>query len=200
MPLNVYMTDEIQSVEGFDLLARYLELGEPQFVSRCSAQSLPQWIEFIGASGPWLALAAASGIFLKSYLSKLGELAAEGTVKAFEKLKRVNGAEPITEISQIFAKLRSQMGPLGSVIIGINLQNDFYGAVLVIDSAEPLEIAFKLASFVSRVAALEELMRREIADGRAPTGNATVTIEADGSLTVEWLDRAMTGKYKRHLP
>jgi hypothetical protein len=59
MALRVYATDNVRSLDG------------------------PQWIRLIGSSAPWLLLAVPASIFLKRYLSKLGELAAEGTSELF---------------------------------------------------------------------------------------------------------------------
>jgi hypothetical protein len=199
MTLQVYITDEAELTEDYIAqLRKYLDVAEPGFISRRSASSLPQYIQLIGDSAAWLVLAAGASIFLKSYLSKLGELAAEGTIGLLKK-HRQSETERLLDVVEVLAKARSELGSDGSIVIGISLLNDSTGVVLPIRSCDALRIAVQLSRFVDNVEALEKLMNDEISKGHAPLGNAIVNIADDGSLTVEWIDQQMTGKHLRTL-
>lgn len=196
MPLNIFATENVRlEDETVERLRAYLDVGEPAYLARLSAGDLPQYIGLIGASTAWIVLVGAAGIFLKSYLSKLGEQAAEGTVGLFQKLRKRRGTEPIADVANILVDLRKGLGGNGSIVVGISLSDEYTGPVLRITESDPLDIAIKLSYFVLHAMSLEDAMKAEMAAGRAPLGNASVFLGPNGGLTVTWWDKAMTGKF-----
>ena len=196
---ELILTEGFRSTDEIEHLAKMLPLREPVILSRCSAGELPQYAEILGSAIEWLVLGAPAAIFLKSYLSKLGELSAKATVEFLKKKEASEGTGSLIKVAEALALLRASQGENDFVVIGVSLLSDFDGAVLRISSVDPIEIAIQLSAFVCHVEALESAMREEMAAGRVPTGNAVVSVQTDGTLIVEWMDRATTGIHKRKI-
>jgi len=199
MPIHFTVTDRAR---GADELARklsaHLDIGPPKFIALFSS-SPPEYIELLGKAIFWSPLIAGAVIFLKSYLSKLGDLAAVDTVEFLRRVMKSNEVRPIADVANALVEAKASLGSNGRIIIGINLLNDHTGVILNISDENPVVVAAKLSQFVIRAEGLEALMALEIFEGRAPLGNAILSVEADGSLTVRWIDQGMAGRYEKNI-
>ena len=139
-------------------------------------------IELLGSAACWLPLSVAA----TAYLSRLAHRAADAT---WDKIAGNAEMKPLSDVVQVLAEAVTDTDRQVRIVVGIDVPDEFFGTSMLIQASSPKEIARLLASFVVHADALEKRMRTAIEEGRAPFGGATIQVQDDGSLLVNWVTR-----------
>ena len=166
------------------------------------AYEVPSFIQIVLDAIHWVTPLKASAAFvlyhfhkfLKSYVERLGEHAADATTKELtdrnQKLRNLlnkDEAEPLRRVVFALADAAEQSAGNTVLRIGFPLPEDYFGILLIIQNSEPAHIAYVLALFVRQAEDIEKRIIEEI-DKHGVFGGVELQIDAEGQFTASWKD------------
>ena len=172
-------------------LDRYINTEVPEIYYRKpsadAADGAPQFIHAVAQSQLWQ---GALGRAANSYLDLIGRRndAIDWNI-AGEALARPE-ITPLSEVAHAFAAARDCLPEGAAIVVGLNLPNDRFGTVVVIDRGDPARIAQGIARFVCRCQEISTVIERAIVIGEIPLGPALLTMQDDGAVMIRWNSRA----------
>ncbi len=107
---------------------------------------------------------------------------------------------PLARIAGALTIAKETIARPASIIVGLNIPNDRFGTVVVIDDRRPVKIAYAIARFVSRAAEIATVIQRAVVTGETPRGPALLSFGDDGSVLIRWNSRADMRPHEARLP
>ncbi len=182
-----------QAEELVATLREHIFVGDARWYLQKSADPGRELlIQLIGNLTTWVPLSAAATVFLTTIAKRAGDATWDVLAKAF-KAKEV---KPLADVATALGKALEKAGPGTELIVGLSIPEPTWGTVLIISETDPVEIAAKLARFVSLAEKISTTMEAEVAAGRAPLGRALISIEEHGAV-IRWMSQADFGNHER---
>jgi len=94
-------------------------------------------------------------------------------------------------------KIRSNIHHNTMLIIGVPFSDSYFGITFLLKNNDEFYLAYALASFVSKISEIQEVINEEIQAGRVPLGDVKVYLNSDGSFKLRWLDKTDMKKHER---
>lgn len=197
------MLSEGFSQDAADRLARALatviKTETPEIVCRKTAETetLPQFIHAVAQSQLWQdTLGAPAATFLNQLGYRAQDIAWD---EAEHALARAD-VTPLSHVANAMARAKESIAQPASIIVGLNIPNDRFGTVVVIEESRPVKIAFVMARFITRAGDIARVIERAVVTGDTPRGPALLTFDDDGSVLIRWNSRADMRGHETRLP
>jgi hypothetical protein len=193
---------EAFSPEVADRLARaldcHIDTETPEIYCRKTSEPdiLPQFIHMVGQ---WQLWQTALGYEAKLFVNQLGRRRADIAWEEAEHALQRPEIAPLAEIADAIAATRDTVAQEASIIVGLNLPNNRFGTVMVIEDSRPVKIAYAIARFVDRAEDIVTVIEHAVAVGEMPRGPALLSFEDDGVM-VRWNSRADMRVHEQRLP
>lgn len=188
------MLSEGFSPDAADALARalapHIPPETPEIYCRTTEappDSLPQ---FIHAVAQWPLWHGALGRPAAAFINQLGYRAADISWDEAEHALGRADIAPLGQIAAAFATARDTLARPASIIVGLNIPNDRFGTVVVIDERRVVKIAYAIARFVGRAEEIATVIQRAMVTGETPRGPALLAFDDDGGVLIRWNSRA----------
>jgi hypothetical protein len=197
------MLSEGFSQDAADRLARALAsvmtIETPEIVCRKTAETeaLPQFIHAVAQAQLWQdTLGSSAAIFLNRLGYRAKDIAWD---EAEHALARAD-VSALAQFANAMASTKDSVARPASIIVGLNIPNDRFGTVVVIEASRPIKIAYGIARFVTRADVIATVIQRAVVTGETPRGPALLTFDDDGSVLIRWNSRADMRAHEARLP
>jgi hypothetical protein len=180
-------------------LAPYIRTETPEIYCRKSSdlEALPQFIHAVGQGQLWQeSLGESAAVFL----NQLGYRAADIAWDEAEHALARTDCAPLAGVAMALTVAKETIARPVSIIVGLNIPNDRFGTVVVIDDSRPVKIAFAIARFVTRADEIAMVIQRAVVTGETPRGPALLSFDDDGSVLIKWNSRADMRPHEARLP
>lgn len=180
-------------------LAPYILTETPEIFCRKSseAEALPQFIHAVGQGPLWQ---GALGAPAAAFLNQLGYRAADISWDEAEHSLARDDCEPLAGVVAAFTMAKESIALPASIIVGLNIPNDRFGTVVMVDDTRPVKVAYAIARFVSRADEIATVVQRAVVTGETPRGPALLSFADDGSVVIRWNSRADMRPHEALLP
>jgi hypothetical protein len=171
----------------------------PEIYCRKSSEleALPQFIHAVGQGQLWQ---DALGAPAAAFLNQLGYRTADISWDEAEHALSRSDCAPLARVVTAFTVAKETIARPASIIVGLNIPNDRFGTVVVIDESRPVKIAYVIARFVSRADEIATVIQRAVVTGETPRGPALLSFGDDGSVVIRWNSRADMRPHEARLP
>lgn len=166
-------------------LRSHIEVADPRWLVRKAADisSLPQYIELIGNWAVWAPL----GIFAAAFFKKLGDRVADQAYDAFRAWLKQEEAKPLADCAASLSDAAMKSDPRMTIIVGLDVPNEYENTIFTISDTDPEKIAFQLARFLALGEKIASAVQAaESLQGRRAAGPVVVSLLDDGSARLEW--------------
>jgi hypothetical protein len=180
-------------------LAPYILTETPEIFCRKSSEleTLPQFIHAVAQGQLWQ---DALGAPATAFLNQLGYRAADISWDEAEHSLARSECAPLARVVTAFTTARETIARPASIVVGLNIPNDRFGTVVMIDDSRPVKIAYAIARFVSRAGEIATVIQRAVVTGETPRGPALLSFGDDGSVLIRWNSRADMRPHEARLP
>lgn len=180
-------------------LAPYMRTETPEIVCRKSSEveALPQFIHAVGQGRLWQ---DALGAPAAAFLNQLGYRAADISWDEAEHSLARSDCEPLAGVVAAFTMARESIAQPASIVVGLNIPNDRFGTVVMVDDTRPVKVAYAIARFVGRADEIATVVQRAVVTGETPRGPALLSLDDDGSVLIRWNSRADMRPHEVRLP
>ena len=197
------MLSEGFSQDAVDNLTSALETviktETPEIVCRKTAERepLPQFIHAVAQAQLWQDTLGSSAAH---FLNRLGYRGKDIAWDEAEHALTQEDVAPLAHVVKAMADMKDSIARPASIVVGLNIPNDRFGTVVMIEATRPIKIAYDIARFVSRADAIATVIQRAVVTGETPRGPALITFEDDGGVTIRWNSRADMRPHEARLP
>lgn len=155
----------------------------------------PSWVSLFATAQWWQqALAAAAALYF-------GEIAREAGKDTWRSRASIAGAArgALARMADGIATLHATLRPSTRVVLGLSVPDEYFGTRLEIKGRTAHEIERELALFMHFLPQVEAIIESEQLTTNAQ-GPILLTIQADESLEIGWVDRGGLEVHTRVLP
>lgn len=156
------------------------------------SQTVPELVQIVLDAVTWKnGLGTAAAIFFKSYLEKIGSIAAESSWKqssAIAKVLKENSVEAIESFVDAIIGAKKSLSPNCRFMIGLPYPEGYRGTLLRIEADNREEIAIVLALFVTQVQRIQDRLSEEVDEENVAVG-ISLKLNEDGDFVATWYDR-----------
>ncbi len=180
-------------------LAPHIRTETPEIYCRKSSglEALPQFIHAVGQGQLWQ---DALGAPAAAFLNQLGYRAADISWDEAEHALARSDCAPLAQVATAFTMAKETIARPASVIVGLNIPNDRFGTVAMIEDTRPVKVAYAIVRFVSRADEIATVIQRAVVTGEAPRGPALLSFDDDGGVMIRWNSRADMRPHEARLP
>lgn len=170
--------------------------GSPQIYERKTFDTLLQYIQLIGAAPIWAPLGVAG----TAYLGRLAYLAADDTMGILRTKLNTKTSGRIEELAAGIIAARKKLDSPSQVLIGINVPDDRWGTVLVLDTEDQETLEREISIYASNVERISHFLKYYCERGEGPLGQGKITICQDGQIEIQWMSQRDFKKHHVLLP
>lgn len=156
--------------------------------------TVPELVQILLEAATWKnGLGTAAAIFLKAYLEKLGNKAAESTWNlsvALAKILKDKSVASLKKVTDAIFRVRKSLSSRSRFIIGLPYPEDYHGTLLTIETNDREEVALVLALFAVEAEEIQNRLSQEV-DETQVLGAITLGIDDDGAFVATWMDHAL---------
>ena len=200
MHLRLFVTDDIPESTRRELVDAWKDIGglERAGVVFLRSAEPPSFIQIMGEALQWLSpLKVAATVFLSQLAKEAATEIYKNKAKIAEALAQA-AAAPLRRAAASLKQARHQSPRHPRVVLGLSMPDDYFGTALSITHESEEEIAYLLASFVTKAEAIQQVIQAEIDAGRRPLGRVQVVPTGAGGLRLVWMDQQF-GKHEREI-
>ena len=176
-------------------LSEYLKVNKPKLMCFRSADP-PSMIQLLGDAVAWLPLSAAAAVYLSTLTKRAAHATWDGLASRFNN----NEVKPLTAVAKTLATAADSVDGKVTIVVGLNIPDDYFGTAISIKPGDPEEVARVLASFIVPVEQISKAMEAAVKAGRTPLGRASIVLQDDGSLLVSWVAQADFSRHELKIP
>lgn len=192
---------EAFSSQAADSLMRaldpHIKVETPEIYLRTPPSQAPQ---FIHAVGKWQLWEQSLGSFAADFVRRLGYRPTTIAWTDAARLLNDESIRPLAAVASALIAVKRAVKEPATIIVGLNIPNDRFGTVVVIDDDEAVKVAYGIARFVDRAREISTVISRAVAIGETPRGPALLSFEEDGGVTIRWASRADLREHEQRLP
>jgi hypothetical protein len=183
MKLTIHRDTSPEAGESFITeLEKVFELGEPEVtvLPAVNPDHRIFWINLIGKPEEWAGPIKESSEYL---LSRCG-----GESSGVSALLGETEGQSLREAAEVLWGVKASLPEYANFVVGIPLPNNHLHAGMKLEGDSVEDLALRMANFVSRIEKADGFLARAAKDGRGPQGAGYFVPNADGSITLEWME------------
>jgi hypothetical protein len=170
-----------------------VEVSESQFF--LLSADPPSWVSLLATFDWWFPLKAGATVFAAELMKEAAKDTWKNKAAIASWARRTTG-EVLHRLATSIAQLKSRLSRHTSILIGLPVPDEHFGARLALSDDGPDAMLFEIAVLVAHLPALRAFLETE---SPQPIAGFILSVGTDGSLEVSWLDRASLNEERRVL-